>query len=224
MSFVSQRTDRASQAKAAIAVGAFHAVLAVGLVTGLTITGVVTSDDPFESIFYAPEETPPPPPPPPPDTSVEKPIETVVAPPIPLPLPPVSENLTETTTTIPDTPVGPVFVDPGKYTPVKPVSPPGLAPVNAKPSNNPGGWVTNDDYSRADIIRNREGRASFRLVVGSNGRAEACEITSSTGHQSLDDQTCKLVTRRARFDAATNEAGEKVVGTYSGSIVWRIPE
>jgi protein TonB len=85
-------------------------------------------------------------------------------------------------------------------------------------------WITTDDYSRSDLTRNREGTARYRLVIGSDGRVDACEITSSTGHTSLDTATCRLIERRARFDPATNSQGNRVVGTYSGSVTWQIPE
>lgn len=34
--------------------------------------------------------------------------------------------------------------------------------------------------------------------------------------------TCKYVTRRARFEPASNGDGEKVTGAYSGTIRWVI--
>lgn len=61
-------------------------------------------------------------------------------------------------------------------------------------------------------------------MIGSNGRVNECEITRSSGHASLDRNTCRLIERRARFDPATNNRGETTVGTYSGSITWQIPD
>ena len=40
----------------------------------------------------------------------------------------------------------------------------------------------------------------------------------------LDAATCKLLTRRARFEAASDETGAKIVGSYSGSVRWEIPD
>ena len=61
-------------------------------------------------------------------------------------------------------------------------------------------------------------------MIGSNGRVNACEITASSGHAALDEATCKFVTRRARFEPATDSNGAKVVGSYSSKVTWRIPE
>ncbi|ANC50469.1 hypothetical protein CP97_14783 [Aurantiacibacter atlanticus] len=52
----------------------------------------------------------------------------------------------------------------------------------------------------------------------------ACEIIGSTGHASLDNATCRLIERRARFDPATSTSGETVVGTYTGTVTWQIPD
>ncbi len=103
-------------------------------------------------------------------------------------------------------------------------TPPGFDPVAAKPSNNAGLWVTNDDYRDSWVNRGFEGMASFSVTVGTNGRVIDCEITASTGHRALDRATCQLVKRRARFEPALNSNGEKVTDTYSKSILWQLPE
>ena len=62
------------------------------------------------------------------------------------------------------------------------------------------------------------------MVVGSDGRVDACEITRSSGNAELDAATCKNVTRRARFEPATNGDGQKVVGSYSSTVRWQLPD
>jgi protein TonB len=52
---------------------------------------------------------------------------------------------------------------------------------------------------------------------------QACEVIRSSGSASLDKAACDNVSRRARFDAATDESGAKVVGTYASSVKWQIP-
>ena len=61
------------------------------------------------------------------------------------------------------------------------------------------------------------------MIVGSDGLVKACEIVKSSGHKRLDDATCYLVSRRARFDSACDRNVEKVVGTYSISVRWVLP-
>ena len=101
---------------------------------------------------------------------------------------------------------------------------PAITPVGASPRNGPAGWITTNDYARSDLVREREGTAGYRLVIGSDGRVDACEITRSSGHSSLDRNTCRLIESRARFDPATNNRGETTVGTYTGTVTWQIPE
>ena len=97
-------------------------------------------------------------------------------------------------------------------------------PSAASPRNGPAGWITSNDYARSDLVREREGTAGYRLVIGSNGRVDACEITRSSGHASLDSNTCRLIESRARFEPAKNNRGETTVGTYTGTVTWQIPE
>jgi protein TonB len=103
------------------------------------------------------------------------------------------------------------------------LAPPTFAPRAAAPRNEPARWVVTDDYPSRDLREGNEGVAVFRAVVGSNGRVSACEIVRTSGHAGLDAATCKAVTARARFEPATDENGEKVVGTYGNSVRWQIP-
>jgi len=60
-------------------------------------------------------------------------------------------------------------------------------------------WITNADYPSTALRERREGRASYKLTIDASGRVSRCEITASTGHADLDAQTCRLLSRRARF-------------------------
>ena len=68
------------------------------------------------------------------------------------------------------------------------------------------------------------GRGRGPVVEATTGRVTACEVTRSTGNGQLDDATCDFIVRRARFEAATDDTGAKVVGNYTGTVRWRIPE
>jgi len=94
----------------------------------------------------------------------------------------------------------------------------------ARPVNAPAGWVSTDDYPGASLRRGEQGTVRFELTVAADGRVQACRVTASSGSAELDTATCRLVSRRARFDAATDESGARVGGTYAGSIRWVIPQ
>jgi protein TonB len=101
-------------------------------------------------------------------------------------------------------------------------SPTGIA-SSARARNDPGTWVTPNDYPARDLREGNHGTARFRLSIGSDGRVQTCEITVSSGFTGLDAATCTNISRRARFDPATDTSGGKIAGTYSGSIGWLIP-
>lgn len=214
----------ADRAASVVGVIAVHAALGYALVIGLQFTGVIPTDVPNpQGTNVDPVPLPPPPPKPKPDepTPTESEIYT----------PPTNFTLdtdtSELDTTLVLPPPGPVIEQPAG--PVI-VPSPGPAPkpvaeaIAAKARNNPGEWITEADYKSSWINRGWAGNAGFRLEVGASGRVEGCEITRSTGFAALDEATCALVTKRARFDPARNGDGDKVSGTYSSSVRWQIPE
>lgn len=118
---------------------------------------------------------------------------------------------------------GPVDVG-GSGVGVEPPAPPLPDPIAASPRNAPGGWITDRDYRTRWIREGREGVAKFRLEISASGRVSGCEIVGSTGHNVLDAATCRLITRRARFEPARDSSGARVSGTFSSSVNWQIPE
>ncbi len=123
-----------------------------------------------------------------------------------------------------------VFADPTPHptiaptVPATPTPPPLFTPKNPSPANDRSGWVTTADYPARDLRLGHTGTAKYRVVISSSGKVQSCEITGTSGFAGLDEATCKYVSRRARFDPASNSNGEKVVGTWSGSVSWRIPD
>jgi protein TonB len=61
------------------------------------------------------------------------------------------------------------------------------------------------------------------VTVGSDGRVTDCQVTSSSGSQELDQTTCTLITRRARFRPAMSD-GQPTTGHYSSRIRWVVPK
>src|SRR3546814_3854253 len=76
--------------------------------------------------------------------------------------------------------------------------------VGAKPRSNPGSWATNADYPSSALRNEEEGTTGFRVTVGTNGRVTDCSVTSSSGSSTLDEATCRLITRR-RSEEHTSE-------------------
>ncbi len=228
MSYANTTASPAARLRAASGVIAIHALVGAGVVAGLTITGTISPPAKIVDTF---DVTNPPPPPPPEPQVVPDPAPLPYAPPA-APEPPLRLDRPAPIDVVPVTPNMPtdlVLVPPPRAIPaptpaVTPSAPPAIDPVSASPRNGPAGWITTNDYARSDLVREREGTAGYRLVIGSDGRVDACEITRSSGHSTLDRNTCRLIERRARFDPAKNNRGETTVGTYTGSVTWQIPE
>lgn len=201
-----------------IIVALVHAVLGYAFVTGLGMKYVKKAAEQL-NVIDVKEEPPPPdeePPPPPPDQPIEPP--PVVAPPpivqTPAPAPPI-----QTVRTPP-----PVFNPVPVAAPPPPPPAPAVPASRATPRSSPGSWLSDADYPSRAQREERSGTAGFRLEIGPDGRVTNCTITSSTGHSDLDEATCRLLPRRARFRAATAAGGSPVSDTYNGRITWRLPE
>lgn len=202
-----------------IIVALVHAVLGYAFVTGLGMKYVKKAAEQL-NVIDVKEEPPPPdeePPPPPPDQPIEPP--PVVAPPpivqTPAPAPPI-----QTVRTPP-----PVFNPvPVASPPPPPAPPPAVAATRASPRSAPGSWLSDADYPSRAQREERSGTAGFRLQIAPDGRVTDCTITSSTGHSDLDEATCRLLPRRARFKPAKGTDGQPMADTYNGRITWRLPE
>jgi len=108
---------------------------------------------------------------------------------------------------------------------VGPSEPPArFTPRTARPRGNVAGWVTTEDYPTMDIRSGHTGTVRFRLAIDGAGKVADCTITQSSGFPGLDAATCRNVSKRARFDAASDGTGAKVAGSYDGTIRWVIPQ
>ena len=121
-----------------------------------------------------------------------------------------------------DTAVPPPFVPP--LLPREPDFDGPFKPNQRLVALDPGRWVTNSDY-RFDLVRgDMTGPVTFSVDVSAAGRVTKCEVTSSSGYPEMDDYTCQLVTRRARFQPATDGEGNLIAGTYSNTVRWQITQ
>jgi TonB family protein len=81
---------------------------------------------------------------------------------------------------------------------------PVLAQTQPAIVGSPLRWISNDDYPSAALRQQREGRVRYRLIIDGSGRVSQCDIMASSGHEDLDAQTCRLISRRARFVKAAD--------------------
>jgi protein TonB len=223
MSYVSEVQDPRRRAGALAGTIAVNAAIGAIVLAGLTMSGMRPVDPKPQPIIEF--KTPPPPvPPPSPTPTANARTPKPVAPVPPIVLPPMSGPTVEQfdPTKVVRT-VDPI-PDPGPSMTPTPRPSASFTPAAARPSNDVAGWITADDYPRRPLVDGKEGTARYRLVIGTTGRVSSCEITQSTGDRLLDQATCRFITRRARFEAATSETGARVLGTYTGTVRWQIPD
>lgn len=223
MSYIDQ-TRRPSPASMMAVVGV-HAALAFALVAGLSVSGQMPEI--INRLNVRDINDPPPPPPPPPPRDEVTPPDSA-APPVFVPqpkldlkpVPPVLDttNIIPKPILVPQPGIGPVIEIP------RPSPMPSFEPVAAKPRNDPSRWLTNADYRPSWSRQELTGLAKFRLEIAANGKVSDCRVIGSTGHSQLDEATCNLVSRRARFEPARGANGEPVAGSYTGSVLWELPE
>lgn len=219
------RPQATTRTTSILTVAAIHVAAGLGLVYGFApqLIDIVKPAKPIT--FDVP--LPPPPQPEPQQAAATAPsASTVIIPPRPIDLVPPTvpvDPIDRVEVILP--PAGPVATGNGG-TVIQPPLPPEpslITPQAPRPLNDRSRWVTSADYPGRDLRLGNEGTTFFRLVIGSNGRVQACETTTSSGFASLDKAACDRIVSRARFEPGTNNAGEKSVGTYTGSVRWQIP-
>jgi TonB family protein len=68
-----------------------------------------------------------------------------------------------------------------------------------------------------------QGDVRFRAAYDRKGYVLSCEVIGSSGFRRLDEETCELIVRHARFKPALLNDGRHIDGTRDGIVEWRIP-
>lgn len=95
--------------------------------------------------------------------------------------------------------------------------------VAASPAT-PLPWYHFQDYPMKAFEEQWKGAATFELVVDPQGRPAQCNIIHSSGHASLDKETCFIAMHRARFTPARGPDGNAVHGSYRSMVKWHRPD
>ena len=94
----------------------------------------------------------------------------------------------------------------------------------AQATRNPPSLFMPADYPAEALAQRAQGSTRYRLQVSEAGRAEACDIVSSSGSAALDRATCHVMTSRSHFVPALDAAGRPIASTFTGTIRWTLPE
>lgn len=101
------------------------------------------------------------------------------------------------------------------------------APVlaqTAEQARNAVNWdIFQKLYPPRAIAAREEGDVGFTVTLDSKGDVTACQVTKSSGHPMLDQETCKVVTLNAQFNPDPNVSASQT-RTHQGLITWRLPD
>ena len=94
---------------------------------------------------------------------------------------------------------------------------------NAKAAQNAENWsVFEQFYPKRAIAAREEGAVGFKIKLDSKGLVADCQITHSSGHPLLDQETCNIITLHAQFKPDPGLSPSQV-HTSEGMIAWKLP-
>ena len=107
--------------------------------------------------------------------------------------------------------------------PAPPAPPPPRVSQAAKAKANLASYFSDDDYPSSAQRNEEQGTTSVRLSIGTDGRVTDCSVTGSSGSSTLDNATCSILRRRARFTPAKDQAGHPITDSTTTRIRWQLP-
>ena len=193
--------------------------LGFGLVKALTSDSAKQKFEDLTTFDVTPDKPPEPDKPPPPPERVDIPPPPKVTAPPPVNFTPVISTNTQQVTITPSAPPAPP--------PPPPPPPPPAAPSQASKAVLRGSiqnTISADDYPPSAQRNKESGSTKIRVEIGTDGRVSSCTVTSSSGSSTLDEATCRLYTKRAKFTPAKDSAGNAMASSLSTGFRWVLPE
>jgi TonB family protein len=91
------------------------------------------------------------------------------------------------------------------------------------PTANASAWdAFTQFYPPRALAAHEEGAVGFKVTLDSQGAVTKCEVTHSSGHPLLDQETCNVITLHAQFKPDAN-IGASQTRTHDGMIAWKLP-
>ena len=104
------------------------------------------------------------------------------------------------------------------------VASPALAQTAEQKAQNASNWdIFQKLYPKRAIEAREEGAVGFKVTLDNKGDVTDCQVTHSSGHSLLDQETCKLITLNAVFKPDPS-LGPSQTKTSEGVINWRLPD
>jgi len=95
--------------------------------------------------------------------------------------------------------------------------------ADPKAAQNATNWdIFQKLYPPRAIAAHEEGAVGFKVTIDKQGAVTDCQVTRSSGHPLLDQETCKIITLNAEFKPEEGLSGSQV-RTREGMIAWKLP-
>lgn len=78
-------------------------------------------------------------------------------------------------------------------------------------------------YPPRALAAREQGLVGFTVRIDKAGHPTNCEVTHSSGHRLLDEETCALMLIHGVFQPVKDAAGNKVIQVSEGVVNWKIP-
>lgn len=101
---------------------------------------------------------------------------------------------------------------------------PAVAASPAVPRGARSSWIEADDYPAAALRSAQEGTVTVKLAISSSGGVAGCDILRSSGSSALDETTCRMIQRRARYRPAFDHDGRPVASFDRHTVRWTLPD
>ena len=96
--------------------------------------------------------------------------------------------------------------------------------LSTRAKANLAALVSDADYPDEAIRAGAQGTVRFSLDVAPDGHVTGCTIDVSSGSPLLDQTTCQIMTARAQFVPAHDQAGRPSADRLHAAIRWVLPQ
>lgn len=96
--------------------------------------------------------------------------------------------------------------------------------VNLPPRQRGKIILVEEDLPPTAVVARREGKVKVEFTVGTNGRVTECRTVITSRFWQIDELTCYLIQRRARYYPATDANGNPISAKADQSVTWVLPE
>ena len=80
------------------------------------------------------------------------------------------------------------------------------------------------NYPPRALAAGEQGAVFFKVTIDRSGQPTSCDVTHSSGHPLLDEETCNLIVQHGTFKSVAGPDGGKLnKSTHEGVVNWTLP-